>query len=76
VRPAIAIVALLAVCFVVYSCGMASDQGRLFNFDGWVAEPGCDLGNPNCEPEDIRESCRYPSDEQRLLVERYCPRPR
>jgi hypothetical protein len=68
----LAYVVMIALIAGILFVGMLSDQGKLFGFDGWVFEPGCDLGNPNCEAEDYRESCRYPSPEEKILWRVHC----
>lgn len=44
-----------------------------FNFDGFVFEPGCDWGNPNCEQEDYDAVCAsFDGSQDNNLYLRYC----
>lgn len=50
VKPWLALAVLVALVFAL--------SNGLFGFDGDLAEPGCDWGNPNCEPSDYRAMCK------------------
>ena len=70
------VIALLAICGLLFGTiyGIAAITGNAF--DGNLAEPGCDWTNDNCEPEDYLEMCfgdlaqdSPPSELERV---RYC----
>jgi hypothetical protein len=58
VRALIAVVAaILLLSGGMFFVGVRMDAGNLWGFDGWIAEPGCDWGNRNCEASDYRAMC-------------------
>lgn len=65
-------IVLIVICAGLFKLGMMSDRGDLMGFDGWIAEPGCDWGNPRCEREDYRYMCAAPSNDERLQWEIHC----
>lgn len=54
-----AIAGIFVLCLIVWaiiSCGNWLDSGP-WGWDGWIAEPGCDWGNPNCTMSDYKHMC-------------------